>query len=55
VFLDLHFHSNGSYDSLITPKQVDIYAEKKGLDTIFITDHNKISQALRIQESSKKK
>lgn len=38
--LDPHIHTNKSYDSLQTPKQVGKKARKLDVDAIAITDHN---------------
>lgn len=46
--IDLHVHSHYSYDSLITPKELVFYAEKRGLDGVAITDHDRIDGALKI-------
>ena len=41
-------HTYYSYDSLITPKELILYAKKAGLDGVAITDHDRIDGALKI-------
>jgi predicted metal-dependent phosphoesterase TrpH len=36
---DLHIHSTAS-DGKLTPREIVIYAKRRGIDTIAITDHN---------------
>jgi hypothetical protein len=50
---DLHIHTNFS-DGSATPLQVLRQAEKIGLDTIAITDHNEIAGALKAQQLAEK-
>lgn len=44
--LDLHIHTNFSYDGLDSPEKIVNSAISKGLDCICITDHHEISGAL---------
>lgn len=46
--IDLHVHTQYSYDGLITPKELIYYAKKRGLDGVAITDHDTIEGALKI-------
>lgn len=46
--IDLHVHTFYSPDSLITPKDLNYYTEKRGLDGIAITDHDRIDGILKI-------
>lgn len=46
--IDLHVHSHYSSDSLITPEELVVYAKKRGLDGVAITDHDRLDGALKI-------
>jgi predicted metal-dependent phosphoesterase TrpH len=46
--IDLHVHTFYSPDSLITPKDLNHYTEKRGLDGIAITDHDRIDGISKI-------
>jgi predicted metal-dependent phosphoesterase TrpH len=48
--VDLHVHTYYSYDSSITPEELVFYAEKRGLDCVAITDHDRIDGALKIMK-----
>jgi len=50
--IDLHVHTQYSYDGLITPKELVFYAKRRGLDGVAITDHDRIDGALRIAEET---
>ena len=50
--LDLHVHTCYSSDALTTLKEVRIYAKKRGLDGVAITDHDTIDGALRLTRSN---
>lgn len=50
--IDLHVHTEYSYDGLITPKELVYYAKKRGLDGVAITDHDTIKGALKIAEEA---
>jgi len=50
--IDLHVHTNYSHDSLITRKDLIFYAEKRGLDGVAITDHDRIDGALKIAKET---
>lgn len=48
IKIDLHVHSHYSSDSLITPEELVIYAKKRGLDGVAVTDHDRLDSALKI-------
>jgi len=48
IKIDLHVHTHYSRDSLITPEELVIYAKKRGLDGVAITDHDRLDSALKI-------
>ena len=48
--IDLHTHSTASYDGGINSSQYQHILDSKKLDFIAITDHNKIEQAVQIQQ-----
>jgi predicted metal-dependent phosphoesterase TrpH len=50
--IDLHVHTQYSYDSLITPEQLVFYAKKHELDAVAITDHDRIDGALKIAKTT---
>lgn len=50
--IDLHVHTQYSYDGLITPKELIFYAKRRGLDGVAITDHDRIDGALRIAKET---
>lgn len=50
--LDLHVHTCYSSDALATPKEVLIYAKKRGLDGVAITDHDTIDGAHKLSRSN---
>jgi predicted metal-dependent phosphoesterase TrpH len=50
--IDLHVHTHYSYDSLIKPKDLVFYAKKRGLDSVAITDHDRIDSALKIAKET---
>ncbi|MDI6690573.1 MAG: CehA/McbA family metallohydrolase [Candidatus Bathyarchaeota archaeon] len=50
--IDLHVHTNYSYDSVIKPEEVVFYAQKHGLDGVAITDHDKIDCALKMAKET---
>jgi hypothetical protein len=53
IKIDLHVHSCYSYDSLITPKELDFYANRRGLDGVAITDHDRFDGALKTEKKTK--
>lgn len=50
--IDIHVHTNYSYDSIIKPEEVVFYAQKRGLDGVAITDHDKIDCALKMAKET---
>ncbi|MEM3731634.1 MAG: CehA/McbA family metallohydrolase [Candidatus Bathyarchaeia archaeon] len=50
--IDLHVHTNYSYDSIIKPEEVVFYARRCGLDGVAITDHDTIDCALKLAEET---
>jgi predicted metal-dependent phosphoesterase TrpH len=49
--IDLHVHSNYSYDSLITPEELVSYSRKRGLHGVAVTDHDRIDGALKLAKT----
>lgn len=47
--IDLHVHTCYSPDSSITLKEVILYAKKRGLDGVAITDHNTVKGARKLK------
>jgi predicted metal-dependent phosphoesterase TrpH len=45
-------HTNYSYDSVIKPEEVIFYAEKRGLNGVAITDHDRIDCALKMAKET---
>ena len=52
IRVDLHVHTQYSYDSLITPEDLVFYAKKSGLDGVAITDHDRLDGALKIAKKT---
>jgi predicted metal-dependent phosphoesterase TrpH len=50
--IDLHVHTNCSYDSLIKPEELVLYAKRCGLDGVAITDHDRLNGAMRISRET---
>jgi len=50
--IDIHLHTNYSYDSVIKPEEVIFYAEKRGLNGVAITDHDRIDCALKMAKET---
>ncbi|MGB9671899.1 MAG: PHP domain-containing protein [Candidatus Bathyarchaeales archaeon] len=50
--IDLHVHTQYSYDGLITPEELIHYAKKRGLDGVAITDHDTIEGASKIAKAT---
>lgn len=48
--LDMHIHSNVSFDCLSRPEGILRAARERGMDRLVITDHNQIAGALRLRE-----
>jgi predicted metal-dependent phosphoesterase TrpH len=51
VKIDLHVHTCYSYDGLIKPQELVVYAKRAGLDGIAITDHDRIDGALKLAKT----
>lgn len=51
VKIDLHVHTSYSYDGLIKPKELAVYAKRACLDGIAITDHDRIDGALKLAKT----
>jgi predicted metal-dependent phosphoesterase TrpH len=50
ITLEMHLHSVGSKDSLMQPWKIIEVADKKHIDKLFVTDHNEIGVAKRMQK-----
>jgi len=46
--IDLHVHTCYSWDGATTLKEVVVYAKKRGLDGVAITDHDSVKGALKL-------
>lgn len=46
--IDLHVHTRCSVDSLITFEELVFYSEKRGLDGVAVTDHDRLDCALKM-------
>ncbi|HKF86372.1 MAG TPA: PHP domain-containing protein [Candidatus Limnocylindrales bacterium] len=51
-FVDLHCHTNASFDSLSDPRKVVTAAATRGLTHLAITDHDRIDGALRARDAA---
>jgi predicted metal-dependent phosphoesterase TrpH len=51
-FVELHCHTNASFDSLANPGAVARAAASRGLTHLAITDHDRIDAALRLRDSA---
>ena len=51
-FVDLHCHTNASFDSLSSPRKVVEAAATRGLTHLAITDHDLIDGALRARDAA---
>lgn len=52
AFVDLHCHTNGSFDSLSDPTAVVRAAASRGLTHLAITDHDRIDAALHARDAA---
>ncbi|HVA87361.1 MAG TPA: PHP domain-containing protein [Candidatus Saccharimonadales bacterium] len=52
VFVDLHCHTNASFDSLSDPRAVARAASTRGLTHLAITDHDRIDAAVTLRDSA---
>lgn len=50
VRMDMHLHTNRSFDSLNPPHEILRAARERGIDHLVITDHNEIAGALELRE-----
>lgn len=48
--VEFHCHTVASKDSLVKPEALVAEAERRGLDRVIVTDHNRLEGALRAQE-----
>jgi hypothetical protein len=46
--IDLHVHTCYSSDGITTPREVVVYAKRRGLDGVAITDHDTVEGALKL-------
>ena len=51
-FVDLHCHTNASFDSLSSPRKVVEAAATRGLTHLAVTDHDRIEGALRARDAA---
>jgi predicted metal-dependent phosphoesterase TrpH len=51
-FVDLHCHTNASFDSLSSPQKVVEAAATRGLTHLAVTDHDRIDGALRARNAA---
>jgi predicted metal-dependent phosphoesterase TrpH len=52
VFIDLHCHTDASFDSLASPASVVHAAAARGLTHLAITDHDRVDGALRARDAA---
>ncbi len=52
AFIDLHCHTNASFDSLADPAAVARVAASRGLTHLVVTDHDRIDGALRARDAA---
>jgi predicted metal-dependent phosphoesterase TrpH len=52
AFIDLHCHTNASFDSLADPATVARAAAARGMTHLVITDHDRIDGALRARDAA---
>jgi hypothetical protein len=50
VRVDMHSHTRRSFDCLTEPEAVLQAARSRGIDRLFVTDHNAVDAALRLRE-----
>jgi predicted metal-dependent phosphoesterase TrpH len=49
AIVELHSHSNASYDSALSPADIVRACQKKGIDKLALTDHHSIRGALELR------
>jgi predicted metal-dependent phosphoesterase TrpH len=52
AFVDLHCHTNASFDSLADPLKVVLAARARGITHLAITDHDRLDGARRAREAA---
>ena len=52
AFLDLHCHTNASFDCLSDPVKATLAAARRGITHLAITDHDRIDGALRARDGA---
>jgi predicted metal-dependent phosphoesterase TrpH len=52
AFLDLHCHTNASFDCLSDPVKAALAAARRGITHLAITDHDRIDGALRARDGA---
>ena len=52
AFIELHCHTNASFDSLADPLAVARAAARRGLTHLAVTDHDRIDAALRLLDAA---
>jgi predicted metal-dependent phosphoesterase TrpH len=52
AFVDLHCHTNASFDSLSAPRDVARVASQRGLTHLAVTDHDRIDGALAARDAA---
>ena len=52
AFVELHCHTNASFDSLANPAAVARAAAARGLTHLAVTDHDRIDAALRLRDAA---
>ena len=52
AFIDLHCHTNASFDCLASPESAVRAAAKRGITHLAITDHDRIEGALRARDAA---
>jgi predicted metal-dependent phosphoesterase TrpH len=50
IKVDMHVHTSYSKDGLLSPEEVVVHCQLKGLGAVAITDHNSIAGALAVRD-----
>lgn len=53
IRVDLHVHSSASFDCTVEPEEVAARCRRLGLAPVFLTDHDSIEGALRLQAAER--